>query len=67
MWWIECQAGTGATVAQVPGPRPKSVRQVPEPQCPYEPGPHSLPITIELPMVLVRRRLTLTSKPCAMP
>ncbi len=30
----ECQAGTGATVAQVPEPRPRSVRQEPEPRCP---------------------------------
>ena len=29
----KCRAGTGASVAQVPEPRPKSVVQVPEPQC----------------------------------
>ena len=28
----KCHAGTGATVAQVPEPRPKSVMQEPEPQ-----------------------------------
>lgn len=34
----ECRAGTGATVAQVPEPRPRSVRQVPEPRCPLSTG-----------------------------
>jgi hypothetical protein len=29
----KCRAGTGASVAQVPEPRPKSVVQVPVPQC----------------------------------
>ncbi len=29
----DCRAGTGASVAQVPEPRPESVRQVPEPRC----------------------------------
>jgi len=33
-WWtLDCQAGTGASVAQVPGPRLGSVRQLPEPRC----------------------------------
>lgn len=31
---VRCQPGTGATVAQEPGPRPKNVTQLPEPQCP---------------------------------
>ena len=30
----ECQAPTGATVAQHPKPRPESVTQQPEPRCP---------------------------------
>jgi hypothetical protein len=30
----KCRAGAGASVAQVPEPGPKSVVQVPEPQCP---------------------------------
>ena len=36
-WWTlrpsTCKAGTGASVAQVPGPCPKTVKQEPEPQC----------------------------------
>ena len=36
-WWMlglpRCKAGTGASVAQVPEPRPESVKEVPEPQC----------------------------------
>ena len=31
---LECQPGTGATVAQVPGPRPETVNQLPGPRCP---------------------------------
>lgn len=30
----QCQPRTGATVAQVPGPRPESVNQLPGPRCP---------------------------------
>ena len=31
---LECQPGTGATVAQEPGPRPRTVTRLPGPRCP---------------------------------